>query len=103
MTTNYSSIDEARKKHHELNKHEYDVIHVNEQPIIFCGTYLPYEDLIWPHLNDLFEELLQTFPEIQNLNQHMNPVDLSSEVRDLILNHLKKEYNIDFQCQSEHI
>ena len=100
MTANYASIEEAREKHRDLHKHEYEVIHVNNKPIIFCGTCLPYEDLIWPRLSDLFEELFQAFPDIQTINQHVNSVDLSSEVRDLILNQLKKEYNIDFQNQS---
>lgn len=100
MTTNYSSIDEAREKHRNLRKHEYELIHVNNKPVIFCGTCLPYEDLIWPHLSDLFEELFQTFPDIQTINQQINSVDLSSEVHDLILNHLKNKYNIDFQNQS---
>ena len=100
MTANYASIEEAREKHRDLHKHECELIHVDNKPVIFCGTCLPYEDLIWPHLSDLFEELFQTFPDIQTINQQINSVDLSSEVRDLILNHLKNEYNIDFQNQS---
>ena len=100
MTATYASIEEAREKHRDLNKHECELIHVDNKPVIFCGTCLPYEDLIWPHLHDLFEELLQAFPEMQTINQHVNNVDLSSEMRDLLLNHLKNEYNIDFQNQS---
>lgn len=102
MTANYASIEEAREKHRELRKHECELIHVDNKPVIFCGTCLPYEDLIWPHLSDLFEELFQAFPDIQTINQQINSVDLSSEVRDLILNHLKNEYNINFQYQSNH-
>ena len=79
--------DEELKK---MGRYCWEKVKLNGKEVFACSTNQQYEDIIWSETYEMLEHLFQHF----NIEQECNPdyfiTDLSSQVRDFVLETLEE-------------
>ena len=91
----FNSIDELQDcdELRSMGRYQHCEVMLEGRKVIACTTNQQYEDIIWGALNEMFEELASEYDndKLQNF-----ACDLSSEVRDIVLEKLEKTCGIEF-------
>jgi hypothetical protein len=78
-----------------MGRYQWQKVFLKGEEVIACTTNQQYEDIIWGGLYEIFKELFEYYGKSED--EVMDDItDLSSEVRDHILDKLEKEENIKF-------
>ena len=92
----YQSIQDARIKHPEMGKYDYETVLINNKPTVLCGTTLVQEELFEEPLTKMFEQLAEHIPNITELSPNIDAEELAKTTFVQILDTLKNDYNIQF-------
>ena len=78
-----------------MGRYQWQKVLLKGEEVIACTTDQQYEDVIWGGLYEMFKELFEYYGKSED--EVMDDItELSSEVRDHILDMLEKEKKIKF-------
>ena len=88
----FDSIDELRdnKKLQSMCRYEHKNVILNGKEVIACTTDQQYEDIIWGHMYDMFDELSKKY------NVDFDKEYASSYLRDYVLEYLEDNCGLRF-------
>ena len=101
----FNTVEELRNdpEMKSMRRYEYKEVKIKDEKykdktVIACTTNQQYEDIIWSGVYDILEKLINRYnlKDKYDEGELIDPCDLSSEVRDFILDKLSDEYCIDF-------
>lgn len=98
----FNTIEEAKSYGKNFGKYEYQMILVNGEKKILCGTDMVYEEAIWGNVYEIIKTMYERFatPEMieENDDDESALVDETSEVRDHIIEWFEKTMDVEFIC-----
>lgn len=98
----YNTIEDAQNKHRELGKYESEVVEINNKKVILSGTNQKYEDILFGGVLATLENLKDSYrKDLNELGVDVDTMDISSQVRDFVLEILENQYNVEFVEQCE--
>ena len=75
---------------------EWREVILNGKTVIACTTNEQYENILWSGLNEVLEELMEYYGKDCSSHSKYDMTDLTSEVRDFVLEKLDKEFDMRF-------
>ena len=90
----FNNIEELRenKELQSMGRYQWQKVKVKDEEVFACTTDQQYEDIIWGNTYDMLEQLFKHFNiDIDNEDKDFLLTDISSHVRDLVLEELEEE------------
>lgn len=98
----FNTIEEAKLYGKNFGKYQYEMVLVDGEKKILCGTDMVYEEAIWGNVYEIIKTMYDRFttPEMleENDDDECMLVDETSEVRDHIIEWFEKTMDVEFIC-----
>lgn len=87
----FNSLEELRddKELQSMGRYCWKKVKLNGKEVFACTTNQQYEDIIWSETDEMLNHLFEHFGIVEDTT------DLSSEIRDFVLERLEEEYGIE--------
>lgn len=96
----FNTIEEAKEYGKNFGKYEYQMILVNGEKKILCGTDMVYEEAIWGNVYEIIKTMYERFATPEMLEEFDDDesalVDETSEVRDQIIEWFEETMDVEF-------
>lgn len=98
----FNTIEEAKAYGSEhLGKREQELVLVNGEKTILCGTCLVYEDFIWNQTKELFDSSVELFDCLNPEDDPDEGVYGASLIRDAVIKALEEVFDCKIVTASD--